>query len=121
MNPLPLPEYKDMLGNDIKVGDYIVYAALNYRTAEMRGAKVVELKVIEQRRWNEQARTYDPFLEGKLSVYAAELGFIDNSGRGPRPMTRKASVSHLKNVLVVPRTNFTQDWLDAIDGTGKWL
>lgn len=121
MNPLPLPEYKDMLGNPIKAGDYIVYSAINYRSAEMRGAKVVELKVVEQKRWNDQTKTYDPYLEGKLSVYAAELGYVSAGIRGPRPMTRKASVSHLNNVLVVPRTSFTQDWLDAIDGTGKWL
>lgn len=35
--------YKDLFGRDIKVGDYIVYAAVDGRSATMRTGRVLEL------------------------------------------------------------------------------
>jgi hypothetical protein len=35
--------YKDLFGRDIKVGDYIVYAAVDGRSATMRSGRVLEL------------------------------------------------------------------------------
>jgi hypothetical protein len=36
-------EYKDMFGRDIKVGDYIVYGAVDGRSGTLRAGQVVEL------------------------------------------------------------------------------
>jgi hypothetical protein len=36
-------EYKDMFGNDIKVGDYIVYAGLADRSGVLRAGQIIEL------------------------------------------------------------------------------
>jgi TfoX/Sxy family transcriptional regulator of competence genes len=47
-------EYRDMFGNEIKVGDYIVYGGLADRSAVLRAGRVVALKngKVRAQSWN---------------------------------------------------------------------
>lgn len=100
-------EHKDIFGKDIQVGDYICYSAMDGQSPAMRVAKVVELK--GRAGWNKEVTP-------TILVIAAENYFSD----GPRPMSKKITLGFLNRLVVVPKSSISQEWLDAIELTGKW-
>lgn len=65
-------EYKDLAGQEIKVGDFVVYTALWSRSAVMKYGKVVELGIRKDK--------YDENKPGEptLKIISADRGFIFN-------------------------------------------
>ena len=50
-------EHTDLFGNQINVGDYIVYSAADGQSSTLRVGQVLELKMAEQKGWDHKTMT----------------------------------------------------------------
>lgn len=91
-------EYKDMFGNDIKVGDYIVYAGLADRSGVLRAGQVIELTCTKETRYGGEpepkirCRSWNNF-KAQSRSWKAE----DPSGR-----QKDVTLGFLDRMIVVP-------------------
>jgi hypothetical protein len=106
----PKIQHKDIFGNPINVGDYIVYSAVDNRSGVLRAAKVVQLKA-RTSEWDK-----DKAPEPTVLVVAAE-NYWDE---GPRPLSKKITLGFMNRIVVVQKSSMSQDWIDAINLTGKF-
>lgn len=101
----PVFEYKDMFGREIKVGDYIVYAALADRSGVLRAGRVLELT---------QSKTSysDPIPKIKCESwnYYQANGYRNGSGK-----QKAVSLGFLSRMVVVPESYVSQQIKNDLD------
>lgn len=90
--------YKDLFGRDIKVGDYIVYAAVDGRSATMRTGRVLELSHSKPSEYGS-----DP-IEPKITVASwsnfRATGWSNDHERSGRQ--KNVKLGFLDRLVVVP-------------------
>jgi hypothetical protein len=90
--------YKDLFGRDIKVGDYIVYAAVDGRSATMRTGLVLELSHSKPSEYGYQS--VDPKITvASWSNFRAK-GWSDDHERSGRQ--KNVKLGFLDRLIVVP-------------------
>lgn len=104
----PFFEYKDMFGREIKVGDYIVYAALADRSGVLRAGRVLELT---------KSKTSHGTPVPKVKCESWNYYQSQNSWRENVTGKQKAvSLSFLSRMVVVPESYVSQKIKDDLDG-----
>jgi hypothetical protein len=96
-------KYKDMMGKEIVVGDYIVYAGLWSRSAMLKIGKVVALK--------QRKESYPEKTIPTLQVKGVELGWNNNL----RPNSKISTLAFLDRLMVIPKEFVNQEFLNAIE------
>jgi hypothetical protein len=109
-------EYKDMFGRDIKVGDYIVYGAVDGRSGTLRAGRVLELTYgsvgykcgpkVKVDTWsNFRAQGWNGETKSGKQSKAVSLGFLDRL-----VVVDPSTVSDkIKQDLAGPATNYWGD------------
>lgn len=104
----PVLEYKDMFGREIKVGDYIVYAALADRSGVLRAGRVLELTYSKE----SYSKTIPKVKCESWNYYRAQNTWRENvTGK-----QRAVSLSFLSRMVVVPESYVSQQIKDDLDG-----
>lgn len=109
-------EYKDMFGRDIKVGDYIVYGAVDGRSGTLRAGRVLELTVgsvgykagpkIKAETWsNFRSQGWSGEVKSGKQSKAVSLGFLDRLIVVPAEIVSEK----IKEDLAGPPTNYWGD------------
>lgn len=111
-------EYKDLFGRDIKVGDYIVYGAVDGRSGTLRAGQVIELTYsktgyhepepkIRVKSWsNFKQDRYNPSTgkheEGSGRQKDVTLGFLDRLIVVPESVVSEKVKSDLAGEIPAP-------------------
>lgn len=118
-------EYRDMFGREIKVGDYIVYGAVDGRSGTLRAGRVIELthskdKVsIYDRETGEHRHDYEPKIkcESWSNFRSRDWGGKEKSGK-----QKAVSLGFLDRLIVVPAEIVSDKVKKDLDGplTDRW-
>jgi hypothetical protein len=112
--------WKDALGRDIKVGDYVCYSAMLSQSCKMKFGKVTELKSRPNRWTHVDERPELPTLRVKTALdshywekgtYKFHEGAWHLQADG-KPIT----IDKLENVVVLRREDMPQAALELLDG-----
>jgi hypothetical protein len=112
-------EYKDMFGNDIKVGDYIVYGGLADRSAVLRAGRVVALT-----QSTKKVRFYDRSIGEFRNDYEPKIrcqswnNFLsqDWGGKEKSGKQKDVSLGFFDRLIVVPEEIVSQKIKDDLAG-----
>lgn len=108
-------EYRDMFGREIKVGDYIVYAALADRSGVLRAGRVLELTTTKPKPYLTQQE-----LEPKIKCES--WNFYRSEGYSGKPDAKKSgrqkavSLGFTNRMVVVPEEIVSQQIKDDLAG-----
>lgn len=87
--------HKDMFGREIKVGDYIVYGAVDGRSGTLRAGQVIALKESTDYRGEVVPKVFAK----SWSNFNAERTYGSNPGKGRQ---KNVTLSFLDRLIVVP-------------------
>jgi len=92
-------EYKDMFGRDIKVGDYIIYAALADRSGVLRAGQVIELTETKEDRW--ETKKKDPKIRARSWNNFRQEGWFNGQKYTRSGRQKDVTLSFLDRIVVV--------------------
>lgn len=106
--------YKDMFGHDIKVGDYIVYAALADRSGVLRAGRVLELT-------HSKPRWPDEVVEPKVKAeswnnYRSQNVPWNNPAAEISGKQKSVTLGFLDRLIVVPESIVSAKVKADLDG-----
>ena len=110
-------EYKDLFGNDIKEGDYLVYAAVDGRSGTLRAAKVLKLTMSKPDKWRPEKPLEPKVMCATWSNFRAERTSWSNepdfeaSGR-----QKNVTLSFLDRMIVVPEAQVSDKIKKDLNG-----
>lgn len=102
-----MKQYKDMLGREIKVGDYIAFPTCMGHSGVIKIGKVVELT------WSLESYGGN----GKTPIIKAQS--VDTAWNRVEPQTKLSRIAFFDRAMVLPKDALTEEVLMAIEKTGK--
>lgn len=94
--------YKDMFGNDIKEGDYIVYGAVDGRSGTLRAGKVLKLTQTKPDKYYPDREPEPKVQVASWSNFRAEGSWRTQEGIEPSGRQKNVTLSFLDRMIVVP-------------------
>lgn len=95
-------EYKDLFGNDIKVGDYIVYAAVDGRSGTLRSGRVLKLTTSKPDKWSPNKPLEPKVMCATWSNFRAQSTWRTNAESEPSGRQKNVTLGFLDRMIVVP-------------------
>jgi len=94
--------YKDMFGNDIKEGDYIVYGAVDGRSGTLRAGQVLKLTTSKRDKYYPDRAPEPKVMVASWSNFRAEGTWRTPDGPEPSGRQKNVTLSFLDRMIVVP-------------------
>lgn len=105
-----MSNHKDMFGREIKVGDYIVYGAVDGRSGTLRAGQVLELK--EGKGYGGEME-YKVFAKSWSNFRAKGWGAPDNERSGRQ---KNVTLGFLDRLIVVPAETLSDKVKQDLEG-----
>jgi hypothetical protein len=104
-------EHVDLLGQEIKVGDYIGYAAIDGQSAIMRIGQVIELKSVKDRRGDVTNKVFCKSWSSLRSKRFSDSDEVERSGR-----QKNVTLSFLTRIVVLDPNTISEKVKRDLDG-----
>lgn len=98
-------KHKDLLGQEIKVGDYITYSAVDGRSGVLRIAKVLELKEVKDKYEDDDIK-YKVLVQSWSNFHGLQ--------------EKKVTLGFLDRIIVINKSIVSQYIIDAIESGIEW-
>lgn len=112
VNILMNNQYKDLFNREIKVGDYIVYSAVDGRSGVLRAGKVVELTQSKEIDYSTEEKI--PKIRAKSAYY----GFIDWKGDtriDGWSKQKDVSLGFFERIIIAQKDTLPKELLEILD------
>lgn len=111
-------EHTDLFGRTIKVGDYIVYSAVDGRSATLRVGQVLELKTITKDSWRNEPKEVvaKVFCKSWSNFKGTSSWRAESLGHEPSGRQKNVTLGFLTRVVVVDPSTVSEKVKKDLDG-----